>query len=187
MNIFYLSAHPDQCAEMHNNSHCSKMVIEYAQLMSTAHRVLDGTEYYGRTKNNRKIKRWKLNSELEHILYKASHINHPSTIWTRSSKQHYDWLFRLFRMLSAEYTFRYSRGDLKFHMTWNKLGKILETVPKNIKDNGWEDPPQCMPDHCKDKDVVKAYRNYYIQEKKLFAKWEYNEKPKWFGESLSAA
>ena len=81
VNIFYLSAYPDQCAEMHNNSHCSKMIIEYAQLMSTAHRVLDGTEYYGRTKNNRKIKRWKLNSELEHILYKASHINHPSGIW----------------------------------------------------------------------------------------------------------
>lgn len=188
MNIFFLDKRPDDAAEMHCDKHVCKMLIEYAQLMSTAHRIIDGTEYYSKTKNGRAIKRWlHPDPKLEGILYKASHINHPSTIWTRSSKQHYDWLFRLFRMLSAEYTFRYSRGDLKFHMTWNKLGKILETAPKNIKNNGWEDPPQCMPDHCKDKDVVKAYRNYYIQEKKLFAKWEYNEKPKWFGESLSAA
>ena len=54
------------------------MIIEYAQIMSTAHRVFDGEEYYGKTKNGRKIKRWKMNSNLEHILYKASHVNHPS-------------------------------------------------------------------------------------------------------------
>ena len=39
--------------------------------MSTDHRVLDGEMYHGRTKNGRKIKRWKLNSKLEHILYKG--------------------------------------------------------------------------------------------------------------------
>ena len=103
MNIFYLSAYPDQCAEMHNNSHCSKMIIEYAQLMSTAHRVLDGIEYYGRTKNNRKIKRWKLNSELECILYKASHINHPSGIWVRQSEKNYLWLYELQLELNKEF------------------------------------------------------------------------------------
>ena len=61
MNIFFLDRNPEICAQMHCNKHVVKMIIEYAQLMSTAHRVLDGIEYYGRTKNNRKIKRWKLN------------------------------------------------------------------------------------------------------------------------------
>jgi len=156
------------------------MLIEYAQLMSTSHRIIDGTEYYSKTKNGHKIKRWlHPNSDLESELYKASHINHPSNIWTRSSKQHYDWLFRLFRMLSAEYSIRYSADGFKIHKSWDKLGKILETAPKNIEDNGWVDPPQCMPDHCKDDNVVKAYRNYYIQEKSSFAKWNYSGKPKW--------
>ena len=87
MNIFYLSPDEMVAAQMHCDSHCSKMIIEYAQLMSTAHRVLDGEEYYGRTKNNRRIKRWlHPDADLEDTLYKASHINHPSGIWVRQSR-----------------------------------------------------------------------------------------------------
>ena len=78
-------------------------------------------------------------------------------------------------MVSAEYTLRYG----KFHMTWKKLGKLLETAPKNIGDNGWNDPPQCMPDYCKKENTVDAYRNYYIQEKKYFAKWKFTKEPEW--------
>ena len=172
MNIFYLSSCPQEAAESHNDKHCVKMILEYAQMLSTAHRELDG--------------------DVPDILYKSTHKNHPSTIWTRSSKQHYDWLFRLFRQLSAEYTLRFSKSgdwgrDLKVHKTWDKLGKILETTPKNIKDNGWVDPPQCMPDHCKDKDVIKAYRNYYIKEKNNFAVWKYTAEPGWFSKGMKYA
>ena len=72
MNIFYLNNDARVCAQMHNDSHCSNMIIEYAQLMSTAHRVLDGTEYYDRTKNGRRIKRWRLDDDvMETTLYKA--------------------------------------------------------------------------------------------------------------------
>ena len=165
MNIFYLSNCPQEAAEAHNDKHCVKMILESAQMLSTAHRELDG--------------------DVPDILYKSTHKNHPSTIWTRSSKQHYDWLFRLFRMLSAEYSIRYglitdTNDTFKVHKSWDKLGKILETAPKNIEDNGWTDPPLCMPDHCKDDDVVKAYRNYYILEKSGFAKWKYSGTPKWY-------
>ena len=54
MNIFYLDRHPKICAEYHCDKHTVKMIIEYAQLMSTAHRVLDGEEYYDKTSNGRK-------------------------------------------------------------------------------------------------------------------------------------
>tara|TARA_B100000401_G_scaffold240947_1_gene163431 strand:+ start:52 stop:333 length:282 start_codon:yes stop_codon:yes gene_type:complete len=91
-------------------------------------------------------------------------------------------------MLSAEYSIRYSNGiEFKVHKSWEKLGKLLETVPKNIEDNGWVDPPQCMPDHCKNNDVVTAYRNYYIQEKSYFAKWKFVNQPDWFTEGISHA
>ena len=164
MNIFYLDKRPDDAAEMHCDKHCVKMILEYAQMLSTAHRILD--------------------EDLVHPdLYKIAHKNHPSTIWTRSSKQHYDWLFRLFKMLSVEYTLRYG----KFHKSWKKLNDILKSAPKNIKDNGWEDPPQCMPDHCKDKDVIKAYRNYYIKEKNSFSVWKYTAEPDWFSKGMKYA
>ena len=165
MNIFYLSDCPQEAAESHNDKHCVKMILESAQMLSTAHRELDG--------------------DVPDILYKSTHKNHPSTIWTRSSKQHYDWLYRLFRQLSAEYTLRYSKSgnwgrDLKVHKTWDKLGKILKTTPKNIKDNGWVDPPQCMPDHCKKPDTIDAYRNYYLTEKASFSTWKYSQQPTWW-------
>ena len=165
MNIFYLSDCPQEAAESHNDKHCVKMILESAQMLSTAHRELDG--------------------DVPDILYKSTHKNHPGTIWTRSSKQHYDWLYRLFRQLSAEYTLRYSKSgnwgrDLKVHKTWNKLGKILKTAPKNIKDNGWVDPPQCMPDHCKKPDTIDAYRNYYLTEKASFSTWKYSQQPTWW-------
>ena len=87
--------------------------------------------------------------------------------------------------MSAEYTLRYSKSgnwgrDLKVHKTWNKLGKILKTAPKNIKDNGWVDPPQCMPDHCKKPDTIDAYRNYYLTEKASFSTWKYSQQPTWW-------
>jgi len=165
MNIFFLDKRPDDAAEMHCDKHVVKMILEYAQLLSTAHHELDGEDVHP-------------------DLYKSTHKNHPSTIWTRSSKQHYDWLFRLFRMLSAEYSIRYGLindvcDTFKVHKSWEKLGKILETAPKNIEDTGWEDPPQCMPDYCKKENTVDAYRNYYIQEKKSFAKWNNSKTPEW--------
>ena len=55
MNIFYLNESPETCAQMHCDKHVVKMIIEYAQLLSTAHRVIDGNPYYDKTKNGRKI------------------------------------------------------------------------------------------------------------------------------------
>ena len=156
MNVFYLDKNPQSAAAMHCDKHVVKMILEYAQLLSTAHRVLDG-------------------DDAPENLYKIAHKNHPSTIWTRSSKQHYDWLFRLFRKLNIEYGIRYG----KIHLSWEKLNRYLEFAPKNIKDNGWTDPPQCMPDHCKKPDTVEAYRNYYLVEKSYFATWK-TKQPKWW-------
>ena len=72
MNIFYLHEDPIQNAKWHIDKHIVKMPIEYAQLMSTAHRMLDGEMYIDRTANNHKIKRWRLNDERESVLYKPS-------------------------------------------------------------------------------------------------------------------
>ena len=109
MNIFYLHNDPEECAKLHNDKHVVKMILEYAQLMSTAHRVLDGKEYYGTTANGRKIKRWLLPDERESIMWKASHINHPSGIWVRNNRSNYNWLFSMWDALLKEYTHRYGK------------------------------------------------------------------------------
>ena len=57
MNIFYLIETPKQCADKDIDKHVSKMLIEYAQLMSTAHRgILDGEQYTDLSKISRKVR-----------------------------------------------------------------------------------------------------------------------------------
>ena len=56
MNIFYLHEDPIQNIKWHVDKHVVKMATEYAQLLSTAHRYLDGDMYIDKTANGRNIK-----------------------------------------------------------------------------------------------------------------------------------
>ena len=49
----------------------------------------------------------------------------------------------------------------------------------NIFQQGWQEPPQCMPDEYKCEDTVEAYRNYYLGEKMYMAVWNYSPTPEW--------
>ena len=118
MNIFYLHKDPDICATYHCDKHVLKMIIEYAQLLSTAHRLLDGVESRGSSKSGKtQVRVWTLDYKRDTLIYKASHVNHPSNIWVRSSSEHYMWLWKLWHYLCVEYTNRYG----KVHLTWKKL------------------------------------------------------------------
>ena len=175
MNIFFLDKDPQLAAEYHHDKHVVKMILETAQLLSTAHRVLDGEQYIDQS-TGRKIKRWKMDNDLmENGLYKATHINHPSNVWARTSKDNYIWLYRLFANLCMEYTHRYG----KVHATNLKLSHLLGNPPKNIKDIGMTSLPQAMPDEYKTEDSVKAYRNYYIGAKKQQSKYTNRDVPTW--------
>ena len=128
MNIFYLHKTPTVSVKMHCDKHVVKMVIEYAQLLSTAHRMLDGTHWIDAS-SGRRIKRWRLdNSNMDGVLYKASHINHPSAIWVRQNNSQYQYMYNMFENLCEEYTYRYG----KIHMTDSKLRQLLVDSPKNI-------------------------------------------------------
>ena len=63
MNIFYLHKHPEIAAQMHVDKHCVKMILETCQLLSTAHRILDGEQVMGKTKLGRNVKRWVFHDE----------------------------------------------------------------------------------------------------------------------------
>ena len=174
MNIFYLDKDPKLASKYHNDKHTVKMILELAQLLCTAHRVLDGELYIELTNKNRRVKRWKHNT-LDNIFYKTTHVNHPCSKWIRASKDHYEWTYKLFVELCKEYTLRFK----KIHLTEVKLKNVLSTLPKNIPENGFVDPPQAMPNYCKCKNAVDGYRKYYMNEKRHINFWK-NKIPDWY-------
>jgi len=136
------------------------MILESAQMLSTAHRITDGNDYAD-----------------EQGLYKTAHKNHPSNLWARQSKWNYMWLFDLFRFLCAEYTTRYG----KYHAS-ERLLSALSKIPSNIDPLAKLTPvPQCMPEQYKMLNAMDAYRNYYKGEKSYFAKWNKGTaEPEWW-------
>ena len=168
MNVFYLHENPKICAEMHLDKHCVKMLVEYAQIMSTAHRELDIISK---------------NSLMDVTLYKSTHKNHPTNVWVRQSKENYEWLYEMWLCLHKEYQIRY--GEHKYHKSVAKLKSILKRPPMHISDNEFTEPTQAMPDDVKDDCTVTAYRDYYIKYKKDFAEWK-TTTPTWFTEGLHA-
>ena len=176
MNIFYLDHDVVKCAEMHNDKHCVKMILEYAQLLSTAHRILDGTISTGLTKTGRKKTVYALADQRDSILYSATHINHPSATWVRQSDKNYDWLFALFQALMDEYTYRYG----KVHAC-TKLEMHLAKVPNNIPQKPFTEPTPAMPDEVKVVgNSIASYRNYYIKNKTHLANWKKRPIPEWY-------
>ena len=177
MNIFYLSRDPKQCASEHCDKHVVKMILEYAQLLSTAHRVLDGSQSVGVSKTGRKQTRYVLPDVRDTALYSATHINHPSAVWVRQSEKNYHYLHLLLYYSCKEYTRRYG----KVHKVERDdiLGQLY-AMPANIPQGTFTEPPPAMPDYCKVAgDSVASYKNYYINEKKRFATWK-TKAPEWF-------
>jgi len=188
MNIFYVDKDPKTAAKMMCDKHIIKMILESAQMLCTAKRVLDGIEYTDFTKNGRKIRRWRLeNSNEEAIIYKAGWLKHPSTQWVMKSAYNYIWLFNHFMALNQEYKLRWQKNVN--HVSVDKLAELLKHPPKNAPLNviGTDADP-AMPDHCKIAgDVVGSYRKYYILEKRRFAKWEKHGAvmPDWYKEGIA--
>ena len=184
MNIFFLDHDVKTCAKMHADKHVVKMILEYAQLLSTAHRVLDGTQSTGLSATGRKQTRYVLSDSRESIMYSATHINHPSAVWVRKSVLNYDWLHRLLVELCKEYTYRYGKVH-KCEATG--LVQSLGNVPLNLNPliGSFTEPTPAMPD-----DViivgnaVSSYRNYYIKHKQHLASWKgkvnSRNTPEWF-------
>jgi hypothetical protein len=179
MNIFYLDHDVYKCAEMHNNKHTVKMILEYAQLLSTAHRFLDGTLIDGYSKTGRKQKRYVLSGDLDSTFYASTHINHPSAIWVRQSPENYLWLANMLVALCEEYTYRYGkthkveRDGLCFI--------LLKNIPKNIGNKGWSEPTPAMPDKYKvNNDSIQSYINYYLGAKQHLSNWKNRNIPSWY-------
>jgi len=179
MNIFYLHPNPKECAKLHNDKHVVKMILEYAQLLSTAHRFLDGTLSIGISNTGRKQTRYVLPNERDNILYKSTHINHPSAVWVRQSRDNYAWLWHLLQAVCGEYTYRYG----KVHKVEREgLLEQLRFIPAGIAEHPkFTEPTPAMPEEFKvSGNSVRSYINYYVGAKQHLASWKKREKPEWY-------
>lgn len=160
MNIFWFDNDPVVAAKAQPDKMLVKMVLETAQVLSGAHRFLDGDAYAD-----------------DNMLYKLTHKNHPSSIWARESSENYLWLYKHFIALCEEYTDRYCR----VHLSETKLKDGLSQIPFNITVGEMTTPAQAMPDEYKHDDPVTAYRRYCIYEKH-YAEWNVmpESKPDWW-------
>ena len=159
MNIFAVHEDPRLAALELPDKLIPKMIVESAQMLSTAHRVLDGNE-----KADAKG------------LYKKAYENHPSTIWVRQDAMNYWWLWMHALTLCAEYEWRFTdETGMAVHKTETVIHE-LQDLPLNIpanKDTSWEvlaDLPLCMPDQYKEGNghpsyTTDSYQKFVTQDK----------------------
>jgi hypothetical protein len=187
MNIFILSECPVEAAQLQCDKHTGgKMAVESAQMLSTAHRMLDGyTEKNLSKSGKRMVNHWiHPNDNMDAVLYKAVHFNHPCTVWTMQTDSNYKWHYEHFVALCNEYTYRYG----KVHLAETKLKEILKTTPKNITSGPITNFPLAMqsnPECMFIGDPVKSYRAYYQTKQDRFKMiWSKREVPSWFTQTV---
>lgn len=155
MNIFVTDPCPQQSAKNLDNKRVIKMILESAQMLSTAAHELGYPEY---------------------AAYKSTHKNHPCNVWVRKNKSNYLWLFKHFIYLCGEYKRRYNR-EHKSYQYWILFKFFGECVmPKgdmtpfvNCARN-----KSLGIDYTNEDDVHLAYQLY------LNERWENDKKePKW--------
>jgi len=106
MNIFKTNENPDICARDLDSKRLIKMILETAQLLSTAIYKTGGTGPY-----------------------RLTHASHPCSIWAAESDLNYRWLVTYFISLNKEYTLRYGRTHKSFSLL-NQFTEYADKMPK---------------------------------------------------------
>lgn len=198
MNIFVLDSEPMLAASMMCDEHIRKMPVESLQMLSTAHRMLDGVKTAFKRPNGKvqyimlmpgeecTVQRFKddgtpidIGSQkyviIDPVIYRATHENSPPVVWTRETSANYDWHYELFCAMLDEYTNRTGQ----FHACeWGR--SWMRERPKNITIGAMTDQPLVMPEQYFRDTVVESYREFYRNDKP-FASWKHSAKPEWMG------
>lgn len=179
MNIFILDENPQKAAQYHNDVHVRKMIVESAQMLCTSYRVLTGDEQKRPSASGKTLQKyWELEDPaLEDLLYKAVHVNHPCTVWTRQSVEAWNWHIQIFNALCEEYTYRFG----KVHKTDSDLRKVLNELKPQLSSKKLEfavamdQYAYCIVPG----DPVQSYRNYYVDQKLRFTSYTKRPVPEW--------
>ncbi len=155
MNIFATAEDPRVCAQNLDDKRVVKMVLETAQILSTAvwlHRQ-------------------------EKVAYRPTHQHHPCVRWAAASRENYRWTFKLFRCLAAEYTYRFG----KTHKSWSEHHMTLLMCVNDIPEGEQTPFERCGPDAEADNTCM-AYRDYLVDKwaaDKRAPRWTRRGAPHW--------
>ena len=156
MNIFVVDPDTTKCAEALDDLRLNKMIIETAQLLSTAMWVQG---YQGQHGN----------------IYKSTHVNHPCAIWARETEANYKWLLLYMSDLVEERQRRTGKNH-KSYQIFNTLCFGPKIMPKgNLT-------PFANCSLYKDHGIFDAYKltlkDKWAKDKRP-AKWTNTNKPSW--------
>lgn len=209
VNIFMLDHDPVAAARAHCDKHVVKMIVETAQLLSTAWHQHHNPMHFGIDEEvpfdrlmewvvppalfrTPVLTDWRKDGPvstgdkpfyllLGQRVYNNAHANHPSAVWAREYGGNYRWLWQLGMALLDEYTYRYGKVHKTSSVLWT-----LEAVPPALMGSldTWTEVPPAMPEDCKVVidgyyDSVLSYRNYYATRKQALLTWKYREPPHW--------
>lgn len=157
MNIFFIDRDVERAARANVNAHVSKMVLEYAQIMSTVHH-LSG-------------------SKLASKVYKPTHTGNRFVLWTMETAGNYSWLYLMWDALHQEFEYRFKKP----HKSFTNLNKYLDNIPR-IPDRPMttpQIPDDIDPDWIVRGNVQETYRNIYRYGKIHLHKWTGRRPPAW--------
>ena len=162
MNIFALSRCPMQSAWWLDDIRKNKMILESAQMLSTAVRWLD--------------------PDTTLPVYKLAYINHPCSKWARKSRSNFKWL------LSHMYHLYLQKGGNK-HKSGNLLPYLDEYSHVGYFPNEELTPfANCARnlergvDYSDVDNVHEAYRMYMNdrwKERNITLTWRWGREPEW--------
>ncbi|MDH5796687.1 MAG: pyrimidine dimer DNA glycosylase/endonuclease V [Anaplasmataceae bacterium] len=161
MNIFITSFIILEAVSHLDDIRLNKMILETAQLLSTAYREL---------------------FEDHRMIYKSTHFNHPCTIWARKNNNTFSWLVEYFNSLSQEKIrrdhFLKDKAKIFPHKSWEILHEIFDNRAIYINHN--EIKMDFFDFNCTDFKNEKDIRISY--QRHLTAKWDNDLRtPKWTG------
>lgn len=159
MNIFFLSLNVKLCAQAYYDKHVGKILLEIAQMLSTAIRLL--SDCYDSDK-----------------IYRRTHDNHPMAIWVRSYQENWQWTLQLAIALHEEWCYRFQKTH-KSYQVIEYISKLTLTLP-STPNGRLSFIPRCMPENCLGGKAVTAYRRYYMIEKRALASWHVRGQPTWW-------
>lgn len=157
MNIFATSSCPVESAQALDDKRLVKMVLESAQLISTA---LSRLGY------------WHSN------LYRPTHVSHPCARWAARSRGNFDWLVRHGLALAEEYRYRYGRE----HQSSFVIQACAKAFKKCPLDELGLTPFENCTNITGNIPVTSRYRQYLIQEKwrNSDPRWTRRGPPVWY-------
>ena len=161
MNIFALDKCPMQSAQWLDDIRKNKMILESAQMLSTAVRVLS--------------------PDTDLSVYKVAYLNHPCTIWARQSRDNFKWL-----LSHMSHLFLQKDG---LHKSANLLTDFQKYADSGYFPNEELTPfANCARnlergvDYSDVDDVHQAYRMYMNdrwKETNITLTWRWGREPEW--------